>query len=398
MRSHCRRVATWARELAGALGLSDSERDLVAQTAMHHHTPAVLLDDDARRRLLVDLGVAENDGRGMIPDVVRHLLQVFWRRRLISDPHEGRLAAVLEICDDFDQFFEAESLSEADATDEHAHSSVETMLSYLQLSSRADVTRVIDRLPVFPQAARDVVKQVTNPEVSVQQLVRVAARDPVLAGLLIQTANSAYYSPAVPVKDIQHAVSYIGIEAARKVLLTATFRPIYGSSRLHPLWNHCVDVAQAAEALARRSNLPLEPSEAFLAGLVHDIGRLAFSIMPAVFLERFYRLTDGGCAPVQVEVCLSGLCHGEVGAETLRQWRFPEPLIEAVRWHHRPEQSPLPLASLIYLADFVVAAEEDLPSWIRLKAGCRQAGIPVEALTEASTEKNTYLDMLRFAS
>ncbi len=45
--------------------------------------------------------------------------------------------------------------------------------------------------------------------------------------------------------------------------------------------------------------------------------------MPLAFQERFQRLTDGGCPPVEVEMCLSGRCHGEVGAETLAQWKFP---------------------------------------------------------------------------
>lgn len=396
VRSHCQRVSTWARELAGALGLSDPERGLVGQAAIFHHLSPVLLDDDARHRLLTDVGVQEDDGPALIPEVVRHLLQVFWRRELIADPNDVRLAAVLEICDDFDQYFEAESLAEADASDECSNSSVETMMSYLQLSSRADVSRVIDRLPVFPRAAREVLRYVTNPEVSVGELVRVVSLDPVLAGLLIQAANSVFYSPRTPVTDIRHAISYIGFEATRKVLLGAVLRPVYASSRLHPLWNHSLDVAQAAEWLAQRSSLPIDSSDAFLAGLVHDVGRLAFSIMPAAFLERFYRLTDGGCAPVQVEVCLSGLCHGEVGAETLKQWKFSDPMVEAIRWHHRPERSPLALPSLLYLAEFVTGSEEGLPSWVRLKTACRQAGVGVETLAEIGGKGKGYLESLRF--
>src|SRR4029077_6370935 len=130
-------------------------------------------------------------------------------------------------------------------------------------------------------------------DVTVHQLESVACLDPVLAGRLIQTANSAYYSPMRPIASIQHAIAYLGVDATRKILLAATIRANFASMRLHQLWNHSLDVAQAAEELARRSELKIDPSEAFLAGLVHDIGRLAFSIMPSAFLERFYRLTDG---------------------------------------------------------------------------------------------------------
>ena len=310
----------------------------------------------------------------------------------------SELAAVLEMCDDFDQFFEAEPLAEFDTADQSANPSVETLFSYLQVTSRADVSRVIDHLPVFPHAAREVVRCVSGRDLSVRELEKAASLDPVMSGLLVQTANSIYYSPLNPIGSIRHAISYMGVEATRKVLLAATFRSNFASMRMHQLWNHSLDVAQTAERLAMRSQMPLDPSEAFLAGLVHDVGRLAFSIMPAAFLERFYRLTDRGCPAVEVEICLSGLCHGEVGAQTLTQWKFPKELVEAVRWHHRPERCSSPIASLLYLAEVVSESEEDLPSAIRMQRACRQTDIDPAALADLNREQQGYLEILRFAA
>ena len=350
--AHCQRVAAWCCELANALKLTPAERSVVEQAALCHHFSHIALDDHSRHSLLNDLKIEETQGRAVLPDEVALLLQTFWGRFASSDPSIAKLAAVLEICDDFDQFFEAEPLAEVDAP-ESANRSVEALFSYLQVTSRADVSRVIDRLPVFPRAAQEVVKCVSSADASVHDLERVASLDPVMSGLLIQAANSSYYSPRLPIAGIRHAISYIGIEATRKILLASTFRANFASMRLHQLWNHSLDVAQTAERLAIRSTTMLDPSEAFLAGLVHDVGRLAFSIMPAAFLERFYRLTDRGCPAVEVETCLSGLCHGEVGAETLNQWKFPATQVEAVRWHHRPERSPSAIAALLYLAEVV---------------------------------------------
>jgi putative nucleotidyltransferase with HDIG domain len=220
----------------------------------------------------------------------------------------------------------------------------------------------------------------------------------VMSGLLIQTANSSYYSPRITIASIRHAISYLGVEATRKVLLAATFRSNLASMRMHQLWNHSLDVAQTSERLAMRSRMVIDPSEAFLAGLVHDVGRLAFSIMPAAFLERFYRLTERGCPAVEVEICLSGLCHADVGAKTLVQWKFPNALVEAVRWHHRPERSSSTLASLLYLAEVVSESEEDLPSAIRMRTACQQTGIDPEALADLNSEQQSYLEILRFAA
>ena len=397
IQAHCQRVAAWSSELAGALGLSPSERSLVEHAALCHHFSQIAFDETTRRGLLQDLKIEETVGQPGLPEEVGQLLQAFWGYDAVSDGSIAKLAAVLEMCDDFDQFFEAEPLAELDTADQAVNTSVETLFSYLQVTSRADVSRVIDHLPVFPRAAREVVACVSNRDLSVRELEKVAALDPVMSGLLIRTANSSFYNPRTPIATIRHAISYIGVEATRKVFLAATFRSNFASMRMHQLWNHSLDVAETAERLAMRSRMQIDPSEAFLAGLVHDVGRLAFSIMPAAFLERFYRLTDRGCPAVEVEICLSGLCHGEVGAQTLTQWKFPGGLVEAVRWHHRPERSSSTIASLLYLAEVVSESEEDLPSAIRMRTACRLTGIDPEALADLNREQG-YLETLRFAA
>jgi putative nucleotidyltransferase with HDIG domain len=370
----------------------------VEQAALCHHFSPIALVERTRQRVLEDLKINEAPGQPALPEEVGQLLQTFWGTEAASDPSIAKLAAVLEICDDFDQFFEAEPLAEFETADQSVNPAVETLFSYLQVTSRADVSRVIDHLPIFPLAAREVVQCVSSMDASVRDLERVASLDPVMSGLLIQTANSSYYTPRNPIAGVRHAISYIGVEATRKVLLAATFRSNFASMRLHHLWNHSLDVAQTAERLAMRSRMSLDPSQAFLAGLVHDVGRLAFSIMPAAFLERFYRLTDRGCPAVEVEICLSGLCHSEVGAQTLAQWKFPVALVEAVRWHHRPERSSSAIASLLYLAEIVSESEEDLPSAIRMRTACRLTGIDTEALADLNREQQGYLEILRFAA
>jgi putative nucleotidyltransferase with HDIG domain len=399
IRAHCLRVATWSSELAGAIGLSESERKLVEQAAISHHFPEILVDPGANARLLAEMHMEATGEQPLFPEDVRNVLQTLWGQRPIADPTMGKIVAVIEISDDFDQYFESQPLfDDTDAPDECANSSVEAMMSYLQVTSRADVTRVIDRLPVFPRAAREVVRQVTNPDAGPRELAAVCSLDPLLAGRLIQIANSAFYSPRLPIGTIMHAVSFIGTETARRVLLAAALRGNFASPQTHHIWNHSLDVAQAAEMLAMRSSIKMDPSQAFLAGLIHDIGRLAFSIMPPAFMERFHRLTDGGCPPVEVEMCLSGRCHGEVGSETLEQWKFPAEIVEAVRWHHRPERSTLPLSSLLYLAEFITDSQEDLPSYIRLNTACRQAGITMAALTDLRHKDSGGLESLRFAA
>jgi putative nucleotidyltransferase with HDIG domain len=398
IRAHCLRVATWSGELASAIGFSESDRNLVEQSALSHHVPEVLVDDQARTRLLAEMHLETNGGQPLVSGDVQAVLETLWGHRPIADPTMGKIVAVLEISDDFDQHFESEPLFDADSTDQCTNSSVEAMMTYLQVTSRADVSRVIDRLPVFPRAAREVVRQVANPDVGPRELEEVASLDPVLAGRLIQTANSAYYSPRYPIGTIFHAVSYIGTETARRVLLAAAIRGSFSSPQAHQIWNHSLDVAQTAELVAMHASVKIDPAQAFLTGLIHDIGRLAFAMMPVAFQERFQRLTDGSCPPVEVEMCLSGRSHAELGAETLTQWKFPLEIVEAIRWHHRPERSSLPLASLLYLAEFVTESQEDLPSFVRMNIATRLAGISMATLAEIRQKSAGSLDSLKFAA
>jgi len=398
MRAHCLRVAAWAGELGSAIGLCEADRHLVEQAALAHHVPEILVDDHARERLYAEMHLEAKGEQPIVSDQVQAVLETLWGRRPIADPSMGKIVAVLEISDDFDQYFESEPLFDAEINDQCMNSSVEAMMTYLQVTSRADVSRVVDRLPVFPRAAREVVRQVSNSEVGPRELEAVASLDPVLAGRLIQTANSAYYSPRQPIATVFHAVSYVGTETARRVLLAAAIRGNFSSPQAHIIWNHSLDVAQLAELLAMHASVKIDPAQAFLAGLIHDIGRLAFAMMPVAFQERFQRLTDAGCPLVEVEMCLSGRSHAELGAETLTQWKFPLEIAEAVRWHHRPERSPLPLASLLYLAEFMAESQEDLPSYVRMNTATHLAGISMGSLTEIGERNAGSLESLRFAA
>ena len=153
VRAHCLRVATWSSELAGAIGLSESERKLVEQAAISHHLPEILVNDDAHARLLAEMRLEAAGEQPLVPNDVRIVLETLWGRRPISDAAMGKIVAVLEISDGFDQYFEFQPLFDDTGTpDECASSQVEaglvaTMRSYLQMTSHADVTRMIERLP-----------------------------------------------------------------------------------------------------------------------------------------------------------------------------------------------------------------------------------------------------------
>ncbi len=251
------------------------------------------------------------------------------------------------------------------------------------------------RLPVQARLAQKLFRELgVERDYEIHELEACSVQDPVLAGSLLQVANSALYGAEQRIGDVKHAIAYVGTEAARQVLLGAVMRPLFASAGLLRLWTHGIQMAQLCSALAGETKL-LEPGTAMLAGLVHDIGSLAVRMLPREIVDRYHRLTEHGvCPPTYAELLLFGCDHSEIGAGVLDSWAFPEHLIEAVRRHHQPECSDSHLTSLIYLAEFWSGLDEDLPSVIRVEECSRRTGLSLDSLASVRIGKNA-LDRLR---
>ncbi len=203
---------------------------------------------------------------------------------------------------------------------------------------------------------------------------RVCGCDPVLASALLRYANSALFSHA-PIFGVAPAIAYLGIEDAKRVVLAASAKPLLASPRLPHLWEHSVDVAVIAEQIATAGR-SVDPAEAFVAGLIHDMGRIALQLHDVDALANAHRRLSAHpncCVPA--DYVLTGMDHGEIGAGVLGHWSLPSELLDAVRFHHRPEQHPAPLASVLYLAEEVSQSLEDFPNQDRLDKAMQLAGL-----------------------
>jgi HD-like signal output (HDOD) protein len=239
------------------------------------------------------------------------------------------------------------------------------------------------RLPVQAKIAQTVIRCLgSEDECEISDVEKLAASDPVLAGALIQVANSTIYSPYSRISRLREAISYMGTVTARKVLLAASVRPLFASAGLRRLWTHSLQMALLCSALGKQSGI-VGSEEGLLIGLVHDVGSLAVQTLSGATLERYSRLVEKGCPPVYVEQSLFGRDHGEIGSEILSLWSFPARIVEAVRFHHQSERSESPVASMLYLAEFWSGQDEDLPSFVRIRECTVRTGISIESLATA---------------
>jgi putative nucleotidyltransferase with HDIG domain len=187
-------------------------------------------------------------------------------------------------------------------------------------------------IPTLPDFAHRVIDLVSNEDVSVAQLSGVVSKDQVLASRLLGLANSAYFASMTEISTVQEAIVRMGTAAVRNLVVTVCFysrmqdRNVYGE-RGKPLLEHGIGTAYMARLIAERAGLDEE--EAFMYGLLHDIGKL-------VILKAAHdvRRQTGQAVPEDVLEAVIAELHASVGANVLRRWRLPIMLDEPIVHHH----------------------------------------------------------------
>lgn len=201
-------------------------------------------------------------------------------------------------------------------------------------------------LPTLPQVALEVVRLCAREDVSLDAIGALVARDPALSSRIVRMANSAVLGIPRGVRNIPQAVSRLGLQRVRVVTLTSSLVDGFSSRRLagfdnERFWRDALTTALAAKAWTPRARFP-DPDEAFLAGLVQDLG--VFGLAAALGKDYSALLAEANASGVEIATLEEerlGISHAEVSAGLLAAWSFPEPLVAAVRRHVRgPEETP----------------------------------------------------------
>ena len=364
--AHCKRIAALAVELGRRAGI---DAQALTQAALLHDSLDALGDSTGLGRLAWQ--VVAGDQADCAAGIVRVCHFVDERMEGLEFEYQD-IDSILEEIRSFSVF-------------EHFDPALIDHLNGL----RHRVQPHAWELPAEGRVAGDVFRTLRGrAEFEPGELESLALRDPALTASLLGVANSALFGRATPVATVARAVSCLGVEAARKVMLAVAMRPLFASAGLARVWSHSVKSAPLCAALAERTGL-LSREEGLVLGLVHDIGAVAVQALPVEVMATCQNLIAGGCPQVYVERLLLGKDHGEIGAALLAEWHFPDELIEAVRLHHQPERSESKLVSLAYLAEFWSGQEEDLPSFGRVETALDRTGSTMEVLAELGGNDST---------
>lgn len=227
---------------------------------------------------------------------------------------------------------------------------------------RAEILRNVDELPSLPAVVTEVMRIAGNPETNAKDFEEPFRKDQVLTAKLLKLVNSSFYGLTSKISTVHHATVILGFKTIKSLAMACSTsamlaRPviIYGYTQ-HGLWEHSIATASIARYLGLHF-LKLHPDEAeelFVAGLLHDIGKIAMvgqmqKLIPTI--EQII-LKKSDITLTQLEQHLLGIDHTEVGSMMMRKWHLDENLISAVGEHHREHYSSQ-RAALISLADLM---------------------------------------------
>ena len=210
-------------------------------------------------------------------------------------------------------------------------------------------------LPALPSVASAALGIVRDPDADIDKVCRIIQTDVGLAARVLRIANSASVGRRTPARKLSEAVVTIGLRKACDVLVAACARQLYQSAspKAEILWNHALAVAIGAEAIARRTRR-VDAGRAFLPGLFHDVGRIAFLLADELAVEVLDRMvTTGDGERVFLEREWYGFDHTDAGASLAEEWGLAAEQCDAIRWHHDPEEggAASDLARILLAAD-----------------------------------------------
>jgi len=172
-------------------------------------------------------------------------------------------------------------------------------------------------------------------------LLEAVEYDTAMAARIMRTVNSSYYSMQNKVADLKLAITLLGFKEIRNLAMTAYVAQLFKKGEGHGtytregLWNHMIGVGIVARLIAEVSR-KAAPREAYLAGLLHDLG---FILIDQYLNKPFHQLIDSLTEErslIEVEEEILGFDHAALGAYVGKQWRLPEHLVATIRFHHDP--------------------------------------------------------------
>jgi HD-like signal output (HDOD) protein len=232
-----------------------------------------------------------------------------------------------------------------------------------------DAIREISHIATLPEITLKIVELVEDPRSTAQDLHKIIANDPALCSRILKVVNSSFYGLPGQIGSINRAIVMLGLNAVKNIAIAASLAKLFRGGDLAPsfsaklLWTHSVVTAATAKMLADRMGLACA-DEAFLSGLMHDIGIMVEMQSDRTKLIEVVQKAGADDAGIpstdmlELEEARYGANHQQFGAGLCQKWKFPATFALVTGHHHNPSALPAEsrtLPALIYIADRIAA-------------------------------------------
>lgn len=222
------------------------------------------------------------------------------------------------------------------------------------------VVQKIPKLPTLPSVAERILGMVDDDCSSVDSIVHTVEQDPAIVAKVLSFANAAFYGGGNPVLSVGDAVMKIGFKNIRSIALGISLMTIFAdnkgryASAYRRVFCHSFAVGAIANRIAERAGNGIL-QEAFIAGLLHDIGQL---VINKYFNDDYVRIMDEfqkGSFLIDAERHVLGITHADIGLWLADKWNLPLVIQDAIYYHHCPGEAPRnqKAVAVVHLANVV---------------------------------------------
>ena len=219
----------------------------------------------------------------------------------------------------------------------------------------------VESLPSLPELYSEVIDEVNSAEGSLNRVGEIISRDSGMSAKILQLVNSAFFGLPRQITSPVKAVQLLGLDTVKALILSVKVFSMFSPSDLalysaDHLWHHSLGTGVFARAIAEREKWGQEPAdEAFMAGLLHDVGKLILvEKFPAKCREVAESVERTNCRIHEAEQDIFGTTHARVGAYLLGIWGLSESITKTVAYHHSPGSCPGSASNtlaVVYLAN-----------------------------------------------
>jgi len=231
----------------------------------------------------------------------------------------------------------------------------------------------ISHIATLPEITLKIIELVEDPASTAQDLHKIISNDPALCSRILKVVNSSFYGLPGQIGSINRAIVMLGLNAVKNIAIAASLAKLFRGGELTPsfaardLWQHSVGTAAATKILGDELGFALG-DEAFLGGLIHDIGimvEMQYDRNRLIEVIEGLELDDNGDPTgdfVEMERDVFGACHQAFGAALCEKWKFPPTLRFVTGHHHDPLSLPAEnrsLAGMVNVAERLAAKTQD---------------------------------------